>query len=272
MTIINARLSQKTINTGPWIRKLYRQALQQVDHILCRSQQDQQLFLQLGATESQTETLGNLKFAAPDSTVSKTVDHFTERRFVLVASTHDDEELQIARLWQSLQPQQHLLVIAPRHPERTAAIMEQLKPLGLNIAIRSQQQSINHDTEIYLADTLGELTGFMQQAELVIMGGSFIRHGGQNLLEPARLQKPIIVGPYMHNFRAEVELFIEHDACIQVEDIHELGTTLQRLISDETRRQQLGNNAKQLMSQEETIDQRYAQTIITYYDACLKRN
>lgn len=270
ISMINARLSHKTTNTGPWISKLYRQALQQVDHILCRSSQDQQLFLQLGASEQQTETIGNLKFAAPASKTTKAVDHFTERAFILVASTHDDEERQIARLWKSLQPQPHLLVIAPRHPERTTSILEQLNPLGLNIAVRSQQQNINSDTELYLADTIGELTGFMQQADLVIMGGSFIRHGGQNLLEPARLQKAIIIGPYMYNFQAEVEQFLDNEACIQVEDIDELGQQIQTLISDDAHRQQLGSRAKQLMSKEEDIAQRYAEKIIAYYDDQLR--
>ncbi len=270
ISMINARLSHKTTNSGPWISKLYRQALQQVDHILCRSSQDQQLFLQLGAREQQTETLGNLKFATPASEAAKVVDHFTERAFILVASTHNDEELQIARLWQSLQPQPHLLVIAPRHPERTTSIMEQLKPLALNIAVRSKQQRINNDTELYLADTLGELTGFMQQADFVIMGGSFIPHGGQNLLEPARLQKAIIVGPYMHNFQAEVEQFLDNEACIQVEDIEELGQQIQALISDNNRRDLLGSRAKQLMSKEEDIAQRYVEKIIAYYDNRLR--
>lgn len=171
ITIINARLSKRTLQANNWMKNQYQSALSLVDRVLARSEDDKKGFIQLGCTVEKIEVLGNLKFAHESNLAPVEIDNFTLRPFVLLASSHNDEEMQFARMWQSIDSRNRLLVIAPRHPERGPGIANELQGLGLNIALRSRQDVITDDTEVYVADTLGELTGFMAMAELVFMGG-----------------------------------------------------------------------------------------------------
>jgi len=131
--------------------------------------------------------------------------------------------------------------------------------------VRSKGDSITQDTDIYLADTLGELSGFMQHAQIVFMGGSLIPHGGQNFLEAARLAKAIIVGPHMHNFQNEIDLFKQHHACIQIQNISELDSAIQSLLIDSNTRSNLESCAKQLMDEQTGIAETYLKNLQQHY-------
>ena len=251
------------------MKSLYKEALQSVQHILARSDTDKDRYIGLGASEKHCETVGNLKFAGKThQDAISTLDNFTQRPFVLAASTHDDEEWQLAKLWVE-RGIKTLLVIAPRHPERGRRIVRQMKNLNFTIPLRSKQQAIDENTRIYIADTLGEMTTLMNQAELVFMAGSLITHGGQNLLEPARLGKAIIIGPHMHNFEAEVDLFLQNNACQQVGDIEQLGDVIQELLLNHEQVAELGANARQLMVSHQEIAEHYLDKISGYYAGLL---
>ena len=265
LVIVNARLSHKTLDANGWIKKLYARALQGVSQVLCRSQTDADAYMQLGANKKIVQVVGNLKFSALPHVPYQAVSQFTNRQYVLAASTHADEELQITRMWKSLSNTNKLLVIAPRHPQRCAAILSQLAPLGMHIAVRSRGDEITATTQVYLADTLGELLALMSQAVVVVMGGSLVPRGGQNLLEPARLGKAIIVGPYMFNFAVETELFLKHQACLQVKDIKELSVALQACLVDNNMCLELGRNAQQLMRDQSDMAARYLTLLNQYY-------
>ncbi|WP_455219490.1 3-deoxy-D-manno-octulosonic acid transferase, partial [Kaarinaea lacus] len=176
---------------------------------------------------------------------------------ILAASTHEDEELHLARMWLAMDTPHELLVIAPRHPKRSNSIIKQLNSLSVKLAVRSRNDSIHDDTQVYLADTLGELTGFMASAELIIMGGSFVPIGGHNILEPAMLGKAMLFGPYMHNFSEETEGLLEQQAAIQVDDYQYLQNKLADLLQDDTRKQVLGERARQFMQHNSDILEKY---------------
>ena len=265
LCLINARLSVKTLQANNWIKSQYRKALAVVDHIFCRTQQDQQSFVELGAASQITSVVGNLKFAAKHSGKLKPLDNFTDRKYILAASTHDNEELQLATMWKDLSLKDYLLVIVPRHPERADKILQQLRPLKLAISQRSSGDSIDNNTVIYLADTIGELKSFISNAEIVFMGGSLIPHGGQNLLEPASMGKAVIVGPHMHNFQEEVELFLSRNACIQVDSAEQLADSLKELILNKEKQQGLGEKAKQLFNETSYIADNYIALIKQRY-------
>jgi 3-deoxy-D-manno-octulosonic-acid transferase len=265
LSIINGRLSVKTINTANWIKKLYRSTLKHVDIILARSEQDYKAFKKLGGDAIKVQEVGNLKFSQPRSSSTISLKNFTNREYILAASTHNDEELQLANLWEEINLRNTLLVIVPRHPDRGIAIFKQLSALGLNVAIRSKGDTITKETHIYIADTLGELSEFMNHAEIVFMGGSLISHGGQNLLEAAQLGKAIIVGPHMHNFQNEVDLFKQQHACIQVNNTSELGTVIQSLLIDSNNRTSLGHCAEKIMSQQTGIAEIYLNKLQEVY-------
>jgi len=261
---INGRLSQRTLKTPRWIRQLYRQTLQHSSAILCRSEQDTSAFITLGADPKKIKTIGNLKFSATIPPGHSDTHPLNNQAFIVAASTHDNEETLLANLWCNSTFKNHILVIAPRHPQRTNTIKKQLKPITAHIAIRSQGDVVNQQTRIYLADTLGELTTFMQFADIVIMGGSFIPHGGHNILEPALLAKAIVFGPYMHNFDDEARCFLQHDAAIQNDDINALEQTLCDLVKTPLKRQALGDRAKMLVESNRNIVNDYMREILQW--------
>jgi len=269
ISLINARLSHRTLDSHAWIRARYRDALQQVDHVLCRTAADQQAFVRLGLAEKRSEIIGNLKFAQPITTAVEPIDELRGRPYVLAASTHDNEEYQLADIWRRMGKQAELLVIAPRHPHRAAAIMQQLGTLKLKVAQRSLGDALTDDTQIYLADTLGELGRFIAGAELVFIGGSLVPHGGQNLLEPASFGKAIITGPHMENFAAETALLLSRQACIQLSSGEQLAATLQRLLADRELQKHLGEQARAVMQSQAAVVQNYLQVIEGYYGSLL---
>jgi 3-deoxy-D-manno-octulosonic-acid transferase len=120
----------------------------------------------------------------------------------LLASSHDGEEQLAAFTHRDLSAHipRLLTIVAPRHPQRGPQIAAQLEPL-FRIAQRSKGELPSRSTEIYIADTLGELGVFYRLCPLAVMGGSFVPHGGQNPLEPARLGAAVLSGPHIDNFR-----------------------------------------------------------------------
>ena len=255
LAIINGRLANRMLSASRWIKRVYCRALEEVYWILARSEQDRDNFLAMGAKDQYTKVVGNIKFSTSHQNV---VEPFTtDRPYVLAASTRDGEEHLIAECWKKLSPEQCYLVIVPRHPKRLLQILRDMKPLELNIAIRSRNEPINQNTQIYLADTFGELNQFIAGCQFVIMGGSLKPFGGQNILEVARAGKGVIFGPHMDNFSNEAGLFIEHEAGLQIKTDAELCATIARLLSEPERAEHLGKNGLQLMQQTGDVAERY---------------
>ena len=219
LTIINGRLSNKTSKQSKGILAgTYRRALQGV-RVLTRSQEDTKKFIALGADS--VETVGNLKYAGSDlAGTDKQAQTLSARPYVLAASTHEDEEYQLAKAWHKVLADEHprpLLVIVPRHPERGNSICKQLTSLGIRCSMRSLHEIIPSDTQVYIGDTLGEMQAWYTHAIACFVGGSLIERGGHNVLEPARLGCPIVVGRHTFNFDDIVKPMQEQKA-LQVAD------------------------------------------------------
>ena len=125
-----------------------------------------------------------------------------------------------------------LTIIAPRHPHRGPEIMEAIHETGLTASLRSENGKITPQTDIYVANTVGELGIWYDIAPLVFIGGSLIPHGGQNFIEPSRVRDAVIVGPHMFNFTDAMNRAKKADAVIQVNDIEELEETVTQLLSN----------------------------------------
>lgn len=182
------------------------------------------------------------------------------RKYALLASTHENEELKIYNIWKDLK-RKELLIIAPRHPERADNIIKNLQCQQLSS--RSKNQAITNDTEVYLLDTVGELKSYFKNAELVIMGGSFVPVGGHNILEPASYNAAIITGPYMENFEQEKNLLLEKEAIIQASSINQLEKQIITLLEDNQLREKLKSNTELLTNNIEKVLQDYTDLILT---------
>ncbi len=255
LTIINGRLADNILSKAAWIKRVYCRALEEVYWILARSKQDRDNFLSIGAKEQYMKVIGNIKFAA--SGQSKVEPFTTNRPYVLAASTRDDEEQLIAECWKQLAPEEHLLIIVPRHPKRLPHILRDLKALDLTLAIRSRSETITDETQIYLADTFGELNQFISGSQFVIMGGSLEPFGGQNILEVGRAGKAVIFGPHMDNFSHEAALFLQHDAGLQVKTNADLSAAIARLLTEPERANALGVQGLALMAEYGDMAKRY---------------
>lgn len=258
LLIVNARLSERTLGAGAWLRRLYAQALGGVSAILARSDEDAARYRRLGAPARRIRTLGNIKFA-PGAGPATPLN--LGRPYVLAASTHDDEERQLVRLWRDIASGGRLLVIAPRHPQRLPAILKQLRPLGLRLAIRSRHEPVQADTAVYLADTFGELPGLIAGADLVFMGGSLVPRGGHNILEVGLAGKPVVFGPHMHNFAQEAETFLSNGAGVQVTDAAELRTAFDALLANPAHCAAMGAQGRRLMAAQAGVLQAYVEAV-----------
>jgi len=256
--IINGRLSHKTLSSPTWVRRLYREALGDITAIAARSNVDLKGFVSLGADPAKCKSLGNIKYAGSITSEKHEAITGITRPMVVAASTRDGEEQIIASAWRKAKTEAHLLVIVPRHPERLIDILKGLA--SYHVAIRSRDELPTDKTEIYLADTFGELKSFMAHSELVIMGGSFVARGGQNLIEPAAMGRAIIVGPHMENFAEETEELLKQQAIIQLDgptDGEALSQQLSDLLGDSEQRNRLGEQASQFVTSHADVVERY---------------
>ncbi len=172
-----------------------------------------------------------------------------DRPVVVAASTHEHEEMAIVGALDHLADRLFLIVV-PRHPERGDAIAESLGHDGYRFARRSQGQPICDQTDIYLADTLGELGLFLRLADVVVMGGSFAPAlgggsvGGHNPLEPARLAKPIVTGPDASNWQAVTRMLKQAGGLVSVLSPAELPSVVGPMLADPEAARDMGERAR----------------------------
>ena len=262
LTIINGRISEKTLHAKQWLKNIYAEILPLVTKVYARSETDQSRFLELGLTPDKSEVLGNIKFSALTEQQIEPID--LNRTYILAASTREDEEQIIVDAWLKSEHNLNLLVIVPRHPNRLSEILAQLNRFKLDIAIRSKKEPVTSQTDIYIADTIGELKQFIAGSEFVLMGGSFVQKGGHNILEVAQLGKAVIFGPDMRSFKDEAELFLQYNAGIQC-DLEHLADIFTRLVKENEYRTNFEKNTKTIIEANTNIFNDYYTRIKNYF-------
>ena len=261
IAIVNARLSKRTLNMPRWLGPVARFCLTQTSAILARNKRDKLGYIRLGANPNKVKVVGNIKYAAQAQAAIKHSNVQFDRPYVLAASTHDNEEQQLVELWKTLNLESHLLVVAPRYPDRRQTILDIIIKTGLTVAVHSRKEPVNKETDIYLVDTLGELAAFTSNAELVFMGGSLVPRGGQNVLEPAKLGKATITGPHSFTFAEDIKALRKADAIVTVNSANELKSAISHLLQNPDRRKELGDNAYKFMHARADVAQRYVEEL-----------
>jgi len=255
VALVNLRISDQTFRRGKTVLPLCRKTLGKVTTFGVQTDVDAKRILELGAPRSRVQVTGNLKFDALDTGV-KTVAAVLRERWgqsrpvILLASSHQGEELEFSKI---LKPLQNacpglLTLIAPRHPERFDGVFKQLSDQGLAVIRRSQwPDRVTMQVEAVLIDSMGELLSFYAAADIAVVGGSFAVNGGHNILEPIRVGTATVFGPSMTNFREITRLVIEHDAGEQVQNFQQLATTLTKLLCDSDLRQMRVENGMRML-------------------------
>jgi 3-deoxy-D-manno-octulosonic-acid transferase len=250
--LINGRMSPKSFKNWRRTGPVFRRLLESFSSVQAQSPEDQAHFQALGRTDCTSP--GNLKFAAPpldaDPAIVREFRPLLEHRpRWLLYSSHPGEERMTAEAHREIATHHPglLTMIAPRHPERGPGLAKELRGMGLNVALRSAGDPITPDTEIYLADTLGELGVWFRLNDVVTIGGTLIPKGGQNPIEAAKLDCAILCGPYTGNFLRIVGDMIKAGALRRIEETppsaHGLASAVSALLNDPAARAELSRSA-----------------------------
>ncbi len=252
IVLVNARMSDRSYKRWQRHRGFITQLLNCFHTIYAGSRDDKSKFRRLGA--EQTEYIGNIKYDAPKlpadpKTTSAILGKIGDRRVWLAASTHEGEEEKIAEVHRALKETYSdlLTIIVPRHAHRGEEVVQALSGQKFTVSCRSKQQVILPETDIYVADTMGELGIFYRLTGIVFIGGSLVPHGGHNPLEPAQLDCAIVCGPHMENFQGMLADLREENAITQVHTLEELQDKVLHLLRDQDMQESLAKNALNLV-------------------------
>ena len=219
--LLNARLSERSFRRWQYLPHFIGHLLQGLDLCLARTRADAERLTRLGGRK--VVVAGNLKLDVPappadPAALAALQQAIGARPVMAAASTHPGEDELVIAAHKRLRAGTPglLTLIAPRHPERGAQIAALARAAGLAAAVRSQNELPDAATDIYVADTMGELGLIYRLAPVVFIGGSLIRHGGQNPIEAAKLGTAIVHGPHVANFQ---ELYDELDAAHGAEPV-----------------------------------------------------
>ena len=240
MILINARISEKSYRRWRFFKKSLKNLIEKFNYSLIQDEKTVKYFSKIGISSNNFELTGTLKegsAALPHSEIEQVEisKQILNRPVWLAASTHEGEEKLIAAAHRhaSKASQGLLLIIVPRHPERGLEIASILAKENFKICLRSKKDKISSDTQIYIADTLGELGLWYRVAPVSFVGGSFVPIGGHNPFEPAALGSAILHGPYVENFKEIYNRLNVAGAAVKIEEASELGVKLIETLSPE---------------------------------------
>jgi 3-deoxy-D-manno-octulosonic-acid transferase len=254
MVLINGRMSQRSFPRWRRIVGTISALLSRFDVCLAQSQVDAERFAALGSRN--VVTTGNLKLDVPappaDAAKLERLMAVTRGRPIIVAaSTHPGEEeilLQVHRTLAGFFPSL-LSVVVPRHADRGEAIARMIAASGLQVALRSREELPTARTDIYVADTMGELGLFYRLAPIVFMGGSLVEHGGQNPIEAIKLGASIVHGPHVFNFTDVYEALDSAEGARCADSQEALVKQLGQLLADPAARQTLAGASGRVVEQ-----------------------
>ncbi len=210
--ILNARITKKSFNNWKIFNQFANKIFKKITLALPQNIESKRFLKKLGVKN--IKNAGNLKYYGEKKKIKKhdltLIKSFKKHKIWCAASTHQSEEIFIAKLHQDMKKYEKKLItiIIPRHINRSAKIINDIQKFNLKVVTRSSNKKIRRDTDIYLVDTYGESNKFYNLSNVTFVGGSIVNHGGQNPLEPARSGNYIINGPNTSNFK-EIYAFLK---------------------------------------------------------------
>ncbi|TMX58647.1 lipid IV(A) 3-deoxy-D-manno-octulosonic acid transferase [Vibrio rotiferianus] len=258
ISVVNARLSEKSCNNYGKVQPLFNLLPPCLTQVLCQSVSDAERFERLGVSKEKLTVTGSIKF---DIQISDEVRENgkklraklgAHRPVWIAASTHQGEDEQVfAAHKQVLASHPNaILILVPRHPERFDAMFELSQQLGFDTVRRTAQLDVTGSTQVYLADTMGEMLLLLGAADICFMGGSLIgdKVGGHNVLEPAALSIPVLSGPSFYNFKEIINDMKQNSLIEIIQDDKELAKAIIALVDSEVAREHLTAKLAAFMS------------------------
>jgi 3-deoxy-D-manno-octulosonic-acid transferase len=244
----NARLSERSARRYARFPEFTRHALRGLRGVAAQTEADARRLRALGADA--VAVTGNVKFdmAIPAEMVRRGLDlreRIGRERIVWVAgSTRDGEEALLLDAFDAVTDPRVILVLVPRHPERFDAVAQLAAARGHRPARRSAEADPGMETRVMVGDTMGEMLAYYAAADIVIMGGSLLPFGSQNLIEPCALAKPVILGPSTYNFEEAADHAIAAGGAVRVPDAKAAIAMAAALSEDAARRERRGTDAR----------------------------
>ncbi|MBS9864141.1 lipid IV(A) 3-deoxy-D-manno-octulosonic acid transferase [Vibrio alginolyticus] len=242
ITVVNARLSEKSCQNYAKIQRLFNQLHPCLTQVLCQTDSDAERFERLGVEKKKLSVTGSIKF---DIQISEQVKQQgqqlraqlgKDRPIWIAASTHKSEDEQVLDAHRQVLKSHPnaLLILVPRHPERFDDVFTLCQQQGFKTVRRTSTHAVETNTQVYLGDTMGEMLTLIGAADICFMGGSLIgdKVGGHNVLEPAALGVPIINGPSFFNFKEIVHEMKQNNLIKIVKNEDELARAIVALIKD----------------------------------------
>jgi 3-deoxy-D-manno-octulosonic-acid transferase len=253
LVLASARLSARSVARYRRFRGLARGIFSAASLIAAQTREDAERFIAIGAASARTRVLGNIKFdlelGAGVIEAGRELKHMlgSARPVWIAGSTHAGEEEQVLAAHAEL-PEEALLLLVPRHPDRFDGVAQLLAARGIKFIRRSGGVAPDGATRVVLVDTVGELAALYAAADAAFVGGSLVPIGGHNLLEPAALGLPVLTGPSYANGREIARLLLALGAALEVRDARELAAALNRLLQDPAERQRMGAIGRQIVA------------------------
>ena len=278
LVLLNGRISDRSFKRWKKFPFVIKALLSCFSLTLGQSPENEERLKKLGSPA--TGCVGNIKCASPASPYSeKELTHLKKqlvnRPCWCGASTHANEEEMMANIHLNLAPDFPglLTICVPRHPERADALQAMFEKKGLHVARRSKGQAITATTQIYLADTIGEMGLLYQLAPIVFVGGSLIPFGGQNMLEPMYWGKLVFVGPHAFNFRAFMAEGKKQKALREVPNSAALQEQIRYFLMHPEDAEKIGKRAHQMaISEMAVLDRLYTLLSEGGYLSCKRQN
>jgi len=259
--VVNARLSDRSYRGYRKHGWLFRALFASFAYIGAQNRHDAERLREIGYPEAAIAIPGALKFdaAKPPAAPRLNAGDLLRRcgwkpgaPLLVGGSTHDGEEIALARIAQALRKQfpNLFLVLVPRHMERRGRVSAALRKLGEPFLLRSALSALKESPApcgCLVVDTTGELVDFYREATIVFVGKSLTAKGGQNPIEPGALGKAMVFGPNMQNFKAVARAFVDGDGARQVKDATELQAELANLLADVDECKTMGARARQVV-------------------------
>ena len=276
VAVVNARVSDRSFARGTKLRVAWGRALRKVTLWLAQSEEDARRLVAMGARAEAVRVGGNLKYDVRAPKVSRVAELIREvaagRPIVVAGSTVDDRpasEDQIfmqgvmGPVWQSFP--EALLVLAPRHPERFDEVAELAKEFGSTIRatdLLKREGMTALREKIVVLDTIGDLAAVYGIADAAFVGGSLVKHGGHNPLEPAQFGVPVVMGPSFENFRDIVsQMHAANGICI-VTDEFEGHEALLNLLGMRVSDREIGERGRRVFEEQQGATKRAVEAIV----------
>lgn len=254
--LANARLSEKSAAKYAKWPEFTRAIFSRIGFVAAQSKADAERFEQLGVPRERVVITGSVKFDSrlPASLLERSEvlrRNWGDRPVWVAASTQEGEDAQVLAAHRSIckSVPGALLVLVPRHPERFDKVYSLCRRAKFSCVRRSSGDPSGAEVEVFLGDTMGELSLFLAAADAAFVGGSLIKGGGQNVLEPAALGKPVVFGPHMYNFAGISELLLEHDAARMVTGAEDLAGVVEQWLLDASERARVGENGRRVVEE-----------------------